>query len=140
MCSKCSLKAQAARQKQRVGSIYTSCYAKAVNSASRSCCNKQSCSQVLNAVIFHAAHTPPQATLIFFAQLLTSAVLVHDSGTPGKRRAASPSLGLTCEGDVVPGQARSAALRGGEVVAEEGMKGRGSFVPNLPLLSLRTGG
>lgn len=145
MSSKCSFKAQAATQKQRVGSIYTSCYAKTLNSASCSCCNKQSCSQVLNTVILHAVHTPTQTTFLFFTQLLTSAVFVYDTGMPrkqscGKRYCRGWFWSPGCKSSVVPGQARSAALRGREVVTEEGMKVRGRFLWILPLLSLRTGG
>lgn len=142
---KCSLKAQAATQKQRVGSICTSCYAKAVNSASCCCCNKQSCSQVLNTVTLHAVHTPTQTTFIFFTQLLTSAVFVYDTGMPRKQSYGKLYCRVWfwppgCKSNIVPGQARSAALRGSEVVTEEGMKARCRFLSNLPLLSLRTGG
>ena len=82
---------------------------------------------------------------LFFTQLLTSAVFVYDTGMPRKQSYGKLCCRVWfwppgCKSSVVPGQARSAALRGSEVVIEEGMKARRRFLWNLPLLSLRTGG
>lgn len=129
-------------QKQRVGSIYTSCYSKAVNSATCSCCIKQSCSQVLNTLILHTVHTPTQLSFSSHSCLPQLRLLMRlDWG-----RAQVSWVAELCsdppswKSNTVPGQVRSPVLPGREVVTKEGEKARCRVLWYLPLRSLRTGG
>lgn len=138
----CSLKALAAMQKQRVGSIYTSCYAKAVNSASCCCCIKQSCSQVLNTLILHTVHTPTQTTFSSHSCLLQLCLLMRPDWGRAQVSCVAEfhSDPQSWKSNIVPGQVRSLVLLGREVVTEEDEKARCRFLWYLPLRSLRTGG